>query len=128
MFRRDRAPEPAPAAAPAPAPAAEAAGAAADPAASVVAETPAAPAGPGLLGTTVASLGNPADAGLWISTPLVTSTRAGRIVYPVNGASAEVELRPSGAADGAGSQVSLQALQALRAPITGLPELEVYAL
>jgi hypothetical protein len=80
------------------------------------------------LGTTVASLGDPADPGFWIETPLVTEARRGRLEYPANGKTVQVELRPSGGASGSGSRVSLPALRMLEAPLTGLPELVVFAL
>jgi hypothetical protein len=77
-----------------------------------------------LLGTTVASLGDPTRAGFWIETPLVSERGTGRLVYPANGKSAEVELIP---ADGGSSRVSLAALRLLEATLTDLPVLEVYA-
>ena len=73
------------------------------------------------LGTTVASLGDPASPGFWIETPLVTEAGRGRVVY--NGRSVEVDLRP-----GASSRVSLGALRVLGAPLTDLAEVEVFAL
>ena len=79
------------------------------------------------LGTTVASLGDPGQAGFWVRTPLVDETRPGRIVYPETGQSAQVELQPLDADPGAGSQVSLAAFRLIGAPLTGLPEIEVYA-
>ncbi|NBD29495.1 MAG: D-galactarate dehydratase, partial [Alphaproteobacteria bacterium] len=47
--------------------------------------------------------------------------------YPAAGTSIAVELRPSGGAPGAGSQVSLAAMRLLEAPLTGLPELVLFA-
>lgn len=82
------------------------------------------PAADGRLGTTVASLGSPAETGLWLETPLVSEAQAGRIEY--NGQSVSVQLRPSGGEPGSGSQISLEAMRALGAPLTGLPELAVY--
>lgn len=79
------------------------------------------------LGTTIASLGDPAEPGFWAKTPLVDAVQPGRLVYPVTGASVAVELRPLAADTGAGSQVSLAAMRLLGAPLTALPELEVYA-
>ncbi len=79
------------------------------------------------LGTTIASLGDPTDPGFWAETPLVTTAQAGRLVYPGNGNSVQVELRPSGGEAGSGTRVSLPAFQVLGAPLTGLPELVVYA-
>ena len=74
------------------------------------------------LGVTVASLGDPAKPGFWIETPLVEDEGAGRLVYPANGKSVEVELRP-----GPSSRVSLAALRVLEAPLTELSEIEVFA-
>ncbi|SIN94460.1 hypothetical protein [Vannielia litorea] len=79
------------------------------------------------LGTTIASLGDPTDPGFWAETPLVTVAQSGRLVYPGNGNSVQVELRPSGGPAGSGTRVSLPAFQVLGAPLTGLPELVVYA-
>lgn len=85
----------------------------------------AAPAtGGSLLGTTVASLGDPGRAGFWAETDLVTEVTSGRLVFPQNGKSVEVELTPSA---GGGSRVSLAAMRLLEAPLTDLPVLEVYA-
>lgn len=77
------------------------------------------------LGTTVASLGSPTEPGFWLKTPLVTSLTQGRVAY--NGKFVSVELRPSGGAPGSGSQISLSAMRLLGAPLTGLPEVVVYA-
>lgn len=76
-----------------------------------------------LLGTTVASLGDPSRAGFWIETPLVSARGTGRLVYPATGKSADVELIPI---EGGGSRVSLAAWRLLEAPLTDLPVLEVY--
>jgi hypothetical protein len=85
----------------------------------------AAPASGGrLLGTTVASLGDPARPGFWIMTSLAKAPGAGRLVYPVTGKSVEVELLPL---ETGSSRVSLAALRLLEAPLTDLPVLEVYA-
>lgn len=78
------------------------------------------------LGTTVASLGDPADPGFWIATPLVAQARPGRVVYPATGEAALVELRPAGGPASGGSRLSLPAMRALGAPLTGLPEVEVF--
>lgn len=77
------------------------------------------------LGTTVASLGNPNEGGLWMKTPLVSERADGRIVNPATGKSAKVELIPL-AGGGSGSQVSLSALQLLGVSLTSLPTLEVF--
>lgn len=77
------------------------------------------------LGTTIASLGSPTDPGIWFKTPLVGAVTQGRIEY--QGKSVNVELRPSGGAAGSGSQISLAAMRLIEAPLTGLPEVTVYA-
>ena len=80
--------------------------------------------GGALLGRTVASLGDPAKPGFWMTTPLVTFERPGRIEYPQKGTKVEVTLIPS---DGASSRVSLAALRLLDAPLADLSELDVFA-
>lgn len=83
-------------------------------------------AGGALLGETVASLGNPAEPGFWLLTPLVDAPVTGRIVSAATGRGTEVELRPSGGAPGSGSQVSLAAIRLLGVPLTDLAVLRVY--
>lgn len=78
------------------------------------------------LGSTIASLGPPAEPGIWLKTPLVSVLTAGRVTY--QGKSINIELRPSGGAPGSGSQISLAAMRLIEAPLTGLPELAVVAL
>ena len=78
-----------------------------------------------LLGTTVASLGDPLDPGLWIETPLVTQSRPGKIV--LGETSVLLELRPSGGAAGSGSRLSLPAMRVLGVALTDLPSVEVFA-
>lgn len=80
----------------------------------------------GSLGLTVASLGSPSEPGLWMKTPLVSSEMQGRVVYPANGKSVTVTLIPIDGPKTAGSRLSLPAFQVLGAPLTGLPELEVF--
>ena len=77
------------------------------------------------LGTTIATLGSPTDPGIWLKTPLVGEVTMGRIVY--RGTSVALELRPSGSAAGSGSQISLAAMRLIGAPLTGLPEITVFA-
>lgn len=89
------------------------------------AEAPQGQGGETELGRTIATLGDPADPGFWAKTPLVREVRQGRLVYPANGNSVQVELRPLPGEPGAGSQVSLAAMRVLGAPLTGLPELIV---
>ena len=84
------------------------------------------PAGETKLGTTIATLGSPADPGIWLLTPLVSELTMGRAEYAANGKSVNLELRPSGKEKGAGSQISLPAMRLLDAPLAGLLELSVY--
>ncbi len=84
------------------------------------------PASETKLGSTIATLGSPADPGIWLKTPLVKTLVAGRVVYGANGKSVNLELRPSGGAAGSGSQISLPAMRLLDAPLTGLLDLTVY--
>lgn len=77
------------------------------------------------LGTTIASLGPPAEPGIWLKTPLVTQLTLGRIEY--EGTSINIELRPSGGASGSGSQISLAAMRLIKAPLISLPELIVFS-
>jgi hypothetical protein len=78
-------------------------------------------AGERALGTAVVALGPPADQGLWFSSPLVPAVAQGRVVT-ASGQSLAVELRP-----GTGAPLlSLAAFQALKLPLTGLPEVTVY--
>ena len=75
------------------------------------------------LGTTLATLGPPAEPGIWLKTPLVTSLGMGVVSY--KGKDANVELRPSGGAAGSGSQISLAAMQTLGIPLTEIAEVSV---
>ncbi len=89
------------------------------------AAAPAKPAGEKSLGSTVASLGDPARVGFWLETPLVTAAGKGRVVY--NGKSANVDLIPIAGPATAGSRISLSAMRLIEAPLTDLPTLEVFA-
>lgn len=79
-----------------------------------------------LLGETLASLGSPTEQGFWLRTGLVTRAQQGRVERTDGAGAVRVELRPSGAAPGAGSQLSLAALRALDAPLTQLVPLRVF--
>lgn len=79
------------------------------------------------LGATVGSLGDPTEPGFWLKTPLVSVASKGRLEYPSNGKSVAVNLIPIDGPKTAGSRVSLAALRLIGAPLTGLPELVVYA-
>ena len=81
--------------------------------------------GGGKLGVTLASLGDATEGGFWIKTPLVKAGAKGRVVNPANGKTANVDLQPL-AGGGAGSQLSLAAMQALGVSLTDLPEIEVW--
>lgn len=84
------------------------------------------PAGEVLLGTTVASLGDPAKPGFWLETPLVDARATGRVEFPQTGQSAQVDLIPIDGPATGGSRISLAAMRLIGAPLTGLPELRVY--
>lgn len=77
------------------------------------------------LGKTVASLGSPTEAGLWMKTPLVTSEQQGRVTNPANGKSSLVTLIPIDGPDTAGSRMSLAAMRLIELSLTDLTEVEV---
>ncbi|WP_417588608.1 D-galactarate dehydratase [Pararhodobacter oceanensis] len=83
------------------------------------------PASDGFLGETLAGLGAPGEAGVWLSTGLVTEPRQGR-VESESGSSLRLELRPSGGLPSAGSQISLSAMQSLGLSLGSLATLRVY--
>lgn len=80
-----------------------------------------------MLGETLASLGSPSEPGLWLRTGLVTRVTQGRIETQDGSKSLRVELRPSGAVAGAGSQLSLSGFTTMGLPLTQLVALRVYA-
>ncbi|SMO42819.1 hypothetical protein SAMN06265173_102173 [Thalassovita litoralis] len=84
------------------------------------------PTGKGLLGVTVASLGDPSRGGIWIETPLVSTPAKGRVTYVKSGRTVKVDLIPISGPVTAGSRLSLAAMRFLDAPLTGLPEVQVY--
>ena len=93
----------------------------------VPSDAPVAPAQQvGVLGVTIASLGSPADPGLWLKTPLVTRETRGRVVT-ASGGQLAVTLRPIAGEATAGSRLSLEAMQALGLPLAELVELTVIA-
>ncbi len=109
--------------------------AAPEPAAPAVAPAPAEPAAPeavarsgavrsGRLGVTVAALGDPARAGAWMETPLVSVEQPGQVRHA--GKSLPVTLIPAGGPATGGSRLSLSAMQALGLPLTDLSEVEVF--
>ena len=81
---------------------------------------------PGLIGVTVASLGDPAHAGFWLETPLVQSAGKGRVSYEKSGRRVRVDLTPIDGPATAGSRLSMAAMRLLDAPLTGLAEVRVY--
>jgi hypothetical protein len=78
------------------------------------------------LGKTIASLGDPTDPGFWIRTSLVSASAKGRVEDPATGKSVQVDLLPSGAEAGSGSQMSLPAMRLLGVSLTDLPDVVVY--
>jgi len=80
----------------------------------------------GTLGRTVASLGNAAEPGLWMKTPLVDSERQARVFSPQTQKSVAVTLIPIDGPDTAGSRLSLAAMQALGVSLGDLVEVEVF--
>lgn len=80
------------------------------------------------LGTTIASLGAPTEPGFWMKTPLVAKEIRGRVRYPATDKSVQLTLIPIDGPTTAGSRISLAALRLIEAPLTGLPEVEVFAL
>ncbi len=80
----------------------------------------------GLLGETVASLGDPTKPGFWLKTPLVKAETEGRIERD-GGAVAQVTLIPLDGEATSGSQISLSAMRALDFSLTDLAVLKVYS-
>ena len=78
------------------------------------------------LGITIASLGAPSEPGFWLKTPLVDAPAKGRVLYPQNGKSVQVDLIPIDGPKTAGSRMSLSAMRLIEAPFTGLPEIRVF--
>ncbi|GLO74976.1 hypothetical protein MACH18_20560 [Phaeobacter italicus] len=86
--------------------------------------TPATSAGYTGRATTVASLGDPSQPGLWMETPLVSSAQRARVRSP-RGNEVVLTLRPIEGAAGAGSRLSIDAMRALGLPLTELVEVQV---
>ena len=82
--------------------------------------------GDAALGSTVASLGSPTEPGFWLKTPLVSKPTKGKVTYPGSGKSVAVDLIPIDGPKTAGSRMSLAAMRLIEAPLTGLPEVEVF--
>ena len=95
--------------------------------AAVVAAVEKAASGQGrALGRTVASLGDPAQPGLWLKTPLVSAPATGRVLNKATGKAVELDLLPLGGPKTAGSRMSLAALRVIEAGLTDLTEVEVF--
>ncbi|UWQ06899.1 D-galactarate dehydratase [Aliiroseovarius crassostreae] len=77
------------------------------------------------LGSTIATLGDVAQPGFWLETPLVKSVQEGRVTSKQTGRTVKVELRPIPGPAGGGSRLSLSALRLLDLPLAGLHEVEV---
>lgn len=86
-----------------------------------VAEAPRPSAG----GDTVASLGDPARAGLWLETPLVSAQSSGTVRVKETGRNLEVTLIPIPGEATAGSRLSVEAMRALGVGLADLVELQV---
>jgi len=74
---------------------------------------------------TLVTLGNAAEPGLWVKTPIVASARAGRVTNPETGQSLELTLIPIEGEVTARSRASLAALQALGLPLTAISRVRV---
>lgn len=85
-----------------------------------------APAAAGSIGTTVASLGDPARSGFWMETPLVSTPTKGSVLYRPTGRRLNVDLIPISGPPSGGSRLSLSAMRMLDAPLTGLPQVDVF--
>ncbi|MGR3714692.1 MAG: D-galactarate dehydratase [Shimia sp.] len=79
----------------------------------------------GSLGKTILSLGTATEPGSWLKTPLVTLSQPGRVTW--KGKWVAVTLIPIEGDRGAGSRMSLQAMQLIDLPLTELTEVEVIA-
>lgn len=78
-----------------------------------------------VLGTTIASLGNPTEPGFWLKTPLVKTETKGRVTNKANGKSSAVTLIPIDGPASGGSRMSLPALRLIEASLGDLTEVEV---
>lgn len=77
-----------------------------------------------MLGTTVATLGDPTEQGFWLRTPLVKAETQGS-VKTTGGAVVQVKLIPIEGEASAGSRISLAAMRALNLSLTDLATLTV---
>ena len=74
---------------------------------------------------TLVTLGNAAEPGLWVKTPLVSTQGLGTVTAVESGRSIEVTLIPIDGPPTAGSRASLAALQALGLPLTAVSPLRI---
>lgn len=81
----------------------------------------------GKLGTTLATLGDVTNPGLWIETPLARASGPGRVTT-AGGASVDVTLIPIEGEATAGSRLSLSAMQGLGLSLTDIADVTVTAL
>ena len=77
------------------------------------------------LGETIVSLGNPAETGFWVKTPLLATKSSGRVTHKETGKSVNVTLLPLDG-QGSGSQISLSAMRALGLPLTSLTSVVIF--
>ena len=89
----------------------------------LVVEEPAAEPSSG--GTTVASLGDPLQSGLWMETPLVSQETQGRVRVVATGAEVSVTLRPIPGEASGSSRLSVEAMRALGVGLADLVEVDV---
>lgn len=74
---------------------------------------------------TLVTLGNAAEPGLWVKTPLVSTQGPGRVTAIDSGRTVDVTLIPIDGPPTAGSRASLAALQALGLPLTAVSPLRI---
>ncbi|MFZ8969609.1 MAG: hypothetical protein ACO2ZF_00225, partial [Paracoccaceae bacterium] len=77
------------------------------------------------LGETIVSLGNPAETGFWVKTPLLGTKSSGRVTHKETGKSVNVTLLPLDG-QGSGSQISLSAMRALGLPLSSLTSVVIF--
>jgi len=78
------------------------------------------------IGVTIASLGNPAEPGFWLKTPLVQEPTRGHVSIGAGGKAVALELLPIDGPQSAGSRISLAAMRLLGVSLAALPELTVF--
>lgn len=93
----------------------------------VLPEEPAAPVitatAAGEIGATVATL-DATEPGFWMKTPLVSRAQDGRVLFGAK--SVDLRLLPIDGPATGGSFISLDAMRAVGAPLTGFPQLRVF--